>query len=246
MPVPPPDPVSDPLPRPTLTWEGCLTGARLMMPALPGIVVYGLAFGAASVNRGLTFGQSLSMSAIVYAGASQMVSLEMWRDVWTPAAIVTVAIVTATVNARFILMGATIQPWMRGAPVAQTAFNLFFLVDASWLIASRDRAEGGRDIGVLLGAGMISWVVWIAATAPGYWAGSLVAEPRTYALDLVMPIFFASLAASLWRGVRTSALPWGVAAVTALAVQALVPGYAFIVAGALAGAVTGALAREPV
>jgi hypothetical protein len=47
----------------------------------------------------------------------------------------------------------------------------------------------------------------------------------------------------LWRGVRAFALPWGVAGLVGIAVQALVPGYLFIVAGALAGAVTGALVR---
>jgi len=44
----------------------------------------------------------------------------------------------------------------------------------------------------------------------------------------------------LWKGART-ALPWLVAGIVALLVHALVPGYVFIIAGALAGVAAGML-----
>lgn len=229
--------------RPTLTVEGALLGARLLLPILPGLVVYALAFGAASGSRGLTLLESVGMSGLVYAGAAQMVSLELWQQSWTATALLTVALVTATVNARFVLMGASLQPWLRHGPPVRTALGLFFLVDASWILATRYREGGGRDLGVLFGAGILSWVAWVAGTIPGYLVGALVPEPRRFALDLVMPVFFAAMAVPLWKGLRVSALPWAVAGAVALAVQALVPGYLFIVAGALAGAVTGGLVR---
>ena len=221
-----------------------LLGARLSLPVLPGLVFYCLAFGAAAAHGHLSAFATVSMSAFVYAGAAQMLSLELWRDVWSPGALATVALVTATVNARMILMGASIQPWIRPLPAWLNALTLFFFTDANWLIGTRYHAEGGRDAGVLLGAGLVIWVVWVAATLPGYFAGALIGEPRLYALDLVLPVFFAILVVPLWRGWLRSALPWAVAAAAALAVQAIAPGYAFIVAGALSGALTGALLRD--
>lgn len=231
-------------PAATFTREGLLYGARLALPVIPGLVAFCLAFGTAAAHRGLTAGETLAMSAVVYAGIAQMLSLELWREVWTPASLATLGLVTATVNARMILMGASIQPWVRHAPTPFNAVNLFFLTDASWLIGMRYHAEGGRDLGVLSGAGIVIWVAWVAATLPGYLAGALVPDTRVLALDLVMPIFFSAMLVPLWRGFRAAALPWGIAALVALATQALVPGYAFIVVGALAGAVTGALVRE--
>ena len=65
-----------------------------------------------------------------------------------------------------ILMGASIQPWIRPLPTWLNAFNLFFLTDASWLIGTRYHAEGGRDVGVLFGAGVVIWIAWVAATLP--------------------------------------------------------------------------------
>jgi len=86
-------------------------------------------------------------------------------------------------------------------------------------------------------------MVWVASTLPGYLAGSLVPEPRRVGLDLLMPIFFAAMLVPLWRGFRP-ARPWAIAGAVAVAVHTLVPGYAFIVAGALAGAAAGALSDE--
>jgi predicted branched-subunit amino acid permease len=225
-------------PRPPLTLQGCLYGARLTLPLLPGVSVFASAFGAAAAQKGLTFAEALAMSAFVYAGASQMVALELWREAWSLSTILAIATVTAIVNARMILMGAAIQPWLAGAPTPRNVVNLFFLTDANWLLGMRYRAEGGNDHGVLLGVGLALWLIWTLATIPGYLAGALVARPERYGLDLVMPVFFSAMLVPLWKGPRL-ALPWAVAGVVALAVQALVPGYSFIIAGALAGALTG-------
>ena len=93
---------------------------------------------------------------------------------------------------------------------------------------------------LIFGAGFILWIAWIIATLPGFMAGALVTEPARYGIDLVMPIFFSAMIVPLWKGFGR-ARPWAVAGVVALAVEIFAPGYLFIVAGALAGALTGAL-----
>ena len=188
--------------RPPFTLAGSLEGARLVLPVLPGVCVFATAFGAAAAQKGMTVWQALSMSAFVYAGASQMVALELWRETWSLSTILTVMAVTATVNARMVLMGAAMQPWMAAAPPAQNALNLFFFTDANWLIGTRYRAEGGSDLGILFGAGVALWVVWILATLPGFLTGALIADPRRYGIDLVMPIFFSAMLVPLWKGLR--------------------------------------------
>jgi predicted branched-subunit amino acid permease len=222
-----------------LTLSGCLLGARRTLPLIPGMIVFASAFGAAAVQKGLTLAQTLGLSGFVFAGASQMVGLELWRDVWAPGSILAIMAVTAVINARMILIGAAIQPWLAKEPKARNALTAFFLTDANWLIATRYHNEGGRDVGVLLGSGLLLWVMWVLATIPGYLVGALVTDPRRFGLDLVMPVFFAAMLVPLWKGWRP-ARPWAVAAGVALIVQALVPGYAFIIAGALAGAAAGA------
>jgi branched chain amino acid efflux pump len=64
-----------------------------------------------------------------------------------------------------------------------------------------------------------------------------VPEPKHFGLDLVMPVYFCAMLLPLWKGAGP-ALPWLAAGTVAVIVHALVPGYVFIVAGALAGVAT--------
>ncbi|MCB5175521.1 MULTISPECIES: AzlC family ABC transporter permease [Microvirga] len=226
--------------RPFFSLAGLRHGARSAVPAFPGFIMFALAFGTAAAQKGLSFGEAMGLTGLVYAGASQMVALEIWQQVWSPATILTIVTVTAIVNSRMILLGATLQPWLRYEPKPRAALNLFLLTEAGWLISTRYYNEGGRDVGFLLGCAAILYVVWLLATLAGYFAGALVPEPRRFGLDLVMPIFFGIMLVPLWKGAKP-ALPWLVAGLVSLAVHALVPGYLFIAAGALAGVIAGML-----
>jgi predicted branched-subunit amino acid permease len=142
-----------------------------------------------------------------------------------------------------ILMGAELHPWIATRPNRFNAAQLYLLTDLNWLIASRHRAAGGHDLGVLVGAGLTTWAFWIACTVPGYLVGGLIADPKVYALDLVMPVYFTALLVPLWKGAKR-AVPWAVAGLVALAVSKLLPGHGFILAGALAGMLTAALQSD--
>src|SRR3954454_20245663 len=148
--------------RVALTLEGYLQGARMTLPLLPSIIVFAAAFGSLAAQKGMTWDQALAMSGIVFAGASQMVSIEIWREVWSLPALLEVMAVTAFVNARMILMSASLQPWLKHASGPQQALMLFLLTDANWLLGMRYRSEGGRDLGIYLGSGLILWVMWVA------------------------------------------------------------------------------------
>jgi predicted branched-subunit amino acid permease len=226
-----------------ITSGGMLLGIRRVSVLMPGIVVFAVAFGAAASAKGLSLFETVLMSVIVYAGVAQLVAMELWRPEWTWGAIAGLAVVTATVNARMVLQGASLQPWFAPYPKWLNALHLFFFTDANWLIGTRYHSEGGRDLGVLVGAGLALWLVWIAATIPGHVLGALISDPRAYGIDLVMPIFFAAMIVPLWRG-RRALLPWAVAGAVALITAKLVDGYAFIIVGSLSGALVGAFSDD--
>jgi predicted branched-subunit amino acid permease len=240
----PSDLKSEPPATNQLTLAGIRLGIRRVAVLMPGIVVFSVAFGAAAAAKGLSLFEAVLMSALVYAGVSQLVAMELWRPEWSWGAIAGLAVVTATVNARMVLQGASLQPWFARHPKLVNAAHLFFFTDANWLIGTRYHGEGGRDLGVLIGAGLVLWLVWVAATVPGYLLGALVSDPRQYGIDLVMPIFFAAMIVPLWRGKR-GALPWIIAGIVALVTVRFVDGYAFIIVGALSGAVAGAFLDDP-
>jgi 4-azaleucine resistance transporter AzlC len=220
------------------TPAGMLQGMRLSLPTLLPLFLFGSAFATLAAQKGLSLIEAAAMSAFVFAGASQFVAVEMWTHPLTASAIATMVLVTLSVNLRFMVLGAGIQPWLAGMPRSQLYPALLLMTDPGWLIAHRYRSDGGIDRAIFLGTGLAQWLIWIAAVLPGYFLGTLIAEPARYGLDLIMLTFFAAMMVPLWRG-RRRALSWLVAGAVALVVAQLVEGWWFIVAGALAGSVSG-------
>jgi predicted branched-subunit amino acid permease len=226
--------------RPSAQWtlKGLIRGARDALPIVPPTLVFAMALGTVAAQKGVTVFEIALMSAAVFGGAAQLASMEAWNPPLTLSAIITLAMITGVVNMRLLLMTASFRPWLGHLPAWQSYPTLLLTTDASWLIAERYRAEGGNDASVLLGSGILLWIVWVPAVAAGHVIGALISEPQRFALDQVMAIFFVAMLVPLWRGMR-KAIPWAVAGAVALAVQALVPGYWYMIAGALAGSIAG-------
>ena len=222
---------------------GVAEGTRLAVPAMPVMTLFGVAFGAFAAQKGFTLVETTLMSALMFAGASQFVAAEIWAHPMTVAAIATLCLVIATINMRFVLMTASLRPWLGGLPARHIYPALAVLTEPGWLIALRYRAEGGADASTLLGSGLGLWLVWIAGTAAGFLLGALVTDPQRYGLDLVMPVFFTVILVPLWGGAR-AAVPWAVAGAVALLAARYLPGSWYIIAGAAAGAITGGIQDE--
>jgi 4-azaleucine resistance transporter AzlC len=215
-------------------------GLRLALPVLPGMIAFELAVGATAARKGFSFLESLFMNLFVYAGMSQLVAMEVWPERVTIAALGALMFLCIVINARMLLITASLQPWLGALPPWKIYPALHIVVDPGWLIAMRYRAEGGSDIGVFFGSSVMLAIAWMSATTAGHFAGALITDPRRFGIDLVMPVFFAAMLIPLWRGPRRGAA-WLVAGVVALLVQQLFGGWWFIVAGAVAGSLAGGL-----
>jgi predicted branched-subunit amino acid permease len=234
---------SDDTGKPTWSLSGLKLGAMLMLPALPGMIAFGIAVGATAARKGFTLIDSILMNVLIYGGASQMVAMEVWPQRITLASLAALALLAGTVNARMLLFGASLRPWLGPLPGWQIYPMLQMSTDPGWLISMRYRADGGSDAAVFLGGGLLVWAAWQAGTTGGYLMGALVSDPRRIALDLVMPIFFSTMLVPLWRG-RRRAIAWGIAGAVALATEYLVSGWWFVITGALAGSLAEGFAAD--
>jgi predicted branched-subunit amino acid permease len=224
--------------RPTASITGFHLGVRLALPVLPGMIAFGLAVGATAARKGFSGLDNLLMNVFVYAGMSQLVAMEAWPERCTPATMAALALLCATINARMLLITASLHPWLGPLPASQIYPALHLVTDPGWLIAMRYRGEGGSDAGVFFGSSVMLFLAWLGAAAAGHIGGALIADPRRYGIDLVMPVFFAAMLIPLWRGARR-ATAWAVAGAVALVTQQLASGWWFVVAGAVAGSVAG-------
>ena len=92
----------------TFTWSGALLGVRRSLALILSVCTYGVAFGVLARQTGLSLTEATLMSAVVRAGASQLVVLGLWS---TPLPVVAIVFTTLLVNLRFLLMGAALRPW---------------------------------------------------------------------------------------------------------------------------------------
>lgn len=222
----------------TLTPAGALRGARETIPFMPGLAAFGMAFGAAAAQKGLTLAEACLSSGLVFAGLAQMVALEGWTRNWTFSSLIALGLLTFTINLRHVLMAASMRPWLGQLPAWQSYASLLLLADNNWAASMRYRAEGGADAGYFVGGGFVTWVLWVVATAAGHVVGGGVPDPKAIGIDLVVPAFFIAMLLPNWRG-RREAVGWGTAAVASLAASYLLPGWWFIAIGAVAGALAG-------
>ena len=229
--------------RPSWSLDGLRLGAVLILPAVPGMMAFGIAVGATAARKGFALTESVLMNLVVYGGASQMVAMEAWPQRITLASAAALALLVATVNARMLLFGASLRPWLGPLPAWQVYPMLQLTTDPGWIICMRYRAQGGNDAGVFLGGALVVWAAWLSSTTAGWLMGALVADPRQIALDLVLPIFFSAMLIPLWRG-RRRAIAWGIAGAVALATQHLVSGWWFVITGALAGSIAEGFAED--
>ena len=220
------------------TLEGFRQGALEILPLMPGLFAFGLAFGTVAARKGFSLVDALAMSATVYAGVAQLVALETWPDTLTLPAIGGIVLVTALISSRFLLIGASLRPWLGSQPAAKIYPTLFLLVEPNWLMSMRYRTNGGSDPAYLLGGGTVVYVIWIISTAAGYALGTSIGDPHTFGIDMVMPAFFTAMLISMWRGARASA-GMIVGGVVAIAVDFVFGGLWYLIAGALAGSIAG-------
>lgn len=222
---------------PPFTLAGFKAGAIGAGPMIPGVILFGVSFGVISGTVGLTPLEATIMSAWVNAGTAQMASMQAWSD---PAPILAVFLTTLAMNARYLLLGATLRPWLHALPPAKVYASLFAMGDGNWALTMRERAAGRDDAAFLFGSGAAMWVTWVSATAAGNAFGRALAHPERYGVDFILIAFFAVMLPAFLRA-RKDVAPLIVAIAAGLMVEWLIDGPFYILAGALAGSVTGAL-----
>lgn len=225
-------------PRVTFTRHGVWRGARLAMPLVIGTFPFGLVVGILSDARGLSLLETLVMSALVFAGSSQLLALEIWAE---PAPVAAVTLAALVVNMRLAPMGAALAPWLDRLRGWRLWGTLATLVDHSYALSAADQRRGGRDAGFLLGVGLVLWLFWLVAVAIGHIFGAAVRLPPGHPLYFAAVATFCAILVPVWQGVRRDLLPWALAAAVALAAWKAGLGAPWpLLAGALSGAALGA------
>lgn len=208
-----------------------------MAPLSLFVVVFGLAFGVAALAHGLSGFEAMVMSSLVFAGVAQFAVLELWG---AEIPLLPLVATTLAINARHLLMGAAIQPWLAHLPPGQRYGSLVLMSDSNWAMAVADWQRGETNLGMLVGGGIMLWVTWLFGTLLGVLFGSGIEAPERFGLDVIMGCFLLAMLLG-GRHDLSMLLPWSVAALAAIAAMAWLPPHSHVIVGALAGGLAGLL-----
>ncbi len=192
-----------------------LDGVAAALPATLFIAPFAALCGVVAAETGLSLGETIAFSVLVFAGAAQLAALELMR---AGAPWIVVAVSGLVVNLRFVLYSATLAPYFRRLSFAAKSVVAYCTVDnavsgfLSW--RRRDAATPRERALYVVAIGAHGWLVWQSFTIVGHQLGPLM---DAEALRIVAPVAFLALATPL----LTSAPRWAVAIVAAALAVAL-------------------------
>lgn len=168
-----------------------LSGLRSgLVPALSA-APFGMLFGAVAVAQGLSITETSLMSLTIFAGASQLVGVELFGH--RVAAWLIIASIVA-VNFRHVLYSAAIMPAIRHFSMPKKLTAFFLLTDPQFAeTLKRFEATGRVSFSWYLGVGAALYGLWNIMTLVGATIGGFISDPEALGLDILLPIYFLNL-----------------------------------------------------
>jgi len=190
---------------------GALAGAPLMV----GVVPWGVVAGVAMVGAGLTQGQAVAMSLLVFAGSAQLAVLPLLiakAPLWVMYA------TALAVNLRYVIYSAVLAPHFEHLSRPWRALLSYVMVDGMFAVfVAKYRPEEGRahKHWFFLGGSLVMWTGWQAASMVGIFAGALI--PQSWSLEFAATLALIAVLVPLLhdRAVVCAALAAGGVALAA-------------------------------
>lgn len=219
-------------------WQGFRAGAPFVLVVAP----FGLLFGVVATEAGMDLWQTMAMTVLVIAGASQFAAVQLLSD----HAPVLVAVLTGlAVNMRMAMYSASLAPHLGKAGLGMRALVAYFLVDQSYAVSVADYEQRParplpEKLAFFFGSMTPIAPLWYGFTLVGAVAGAAI--PPAYALDFAVPITFIAIVAPSLRS-----LPHIAAAFVSVAVAlalAWMPYNSGLMIAALLAMITGAFIEK--
>ncbi|MEQ5323661.1 AzlC family ABC transporter permease [Proteus vulgaris] len=153
-------------------------GALHVLPLCLAVIPWGILAGSMAVDAGLTFAQSVGMSAIIFAGAAQLVTLGL---VVSGAGMLTIIVSVFFITAQHLLYGLTLRPHVAHLKWYQRITIGFLLTDELFAVSAQPKVK--LTPAYMIGAGLCFYLAWVAVSIVGIIMASQVSDLSRYHLD---------------------------------------------------------------
>ncbi len=205
--------------RQTNPW---LMGIKDALPLMGGYVSVAVSFGVIALQSGFSIWETIAISTLIYAGASQFLFVAM---VASGAPIWLVIALTLLINARHVVYGPNLAPYISKSPwwialMHGLTDQIFALADTRL-----PQLESNHRLAWFSGATLIAWMSWVGGTALGaIMGGELIAQWPLLGevLPFALPALFLVLLAPRFNSITWAAT---LATATLVALTIKVAGY---------------------
>lgn len=169
-----------------------LTGALHMTPLNLAVVPWAILAGSMAVDSGLTFAQSVAMSAMVFAGAAQLVTLGLLNS---GAGVITIIVSVFFITSQHLLYGLTLRPHVRPFSPLQRAGIGFLLTDELFAVSVAGRQR--LSFAYLFGAGLSFYLVWVLVSILGIVLAHSISDLSQLRLDFSVVVTLLAIVVPL-------------------------------------------------
>ncbi len=212
-----------------------LDGIRSTAPVQLGSFPFAFVCGVTAYTSGLDFWSATGMSVIMFAGASQLVALQLLTQ-GTPVAVVILS--ACIVNLRFFMYSATLAPHYKTLALPWKLLFAATMTDQGFAVTMTRFGPSWtpeQKRWFAFGSGLVMWVSWQVAALLGFVVGSGI--PSEWSLEFAVPLTFLALTVPALRD-RPLVAAFIVAGAVGVAGHAL-PLNLGLMTAAAAGIVTG-------
>ncbi len=215
-----------------------ILGAKQIAPLLVGAIPFGMSTGLYSVESGFSVFESFLMSVFIFAGASQVATVNLLS---TDAPLWIVIATAGLINLRFLIYSATVSPFIHKASRSLRTFMAYAMTDHAFIIITREKYTGQDRSAYYLGACMLVWLVWQIAFLVGSIFGKVI--PESWSLEFSLPLVFLFFTVPLLK-TKENVIAAAVAALSAIIFVPLLPIQSGLIVSILCGAFAGIAAKK--
>ncbi|MBE4906711.1 AzlC family ABC transporter permease [Bacillus luteolus] len=217
--------------------EGVQAGVSIGLGYMP----IALTFGLIAKSTGLSVSETILMSLLVFAGASQYIALSLLA---VGTGVFEIILTTFIVNIRHLLMSASLNEKVEDDHPGKKALYAFGVTDETFSVSAIK--EGTVSTGYMFGVIIIAYSSWVINSGIGHVIGSSLPQTLQESMSVALyAMFVGLLVPSMKKHKKVIVLAGAAAICNTLFSQFLSTGWAIVLATLVAAVVVEFFAKSP-
>lgn len=163
-------------------------GFIAVLPIVIGYFPIAVGFGLLSKNTGISFKDTSLHSIMVFAGASQFMSLDLIKS---GVGMNSIILATFLLNLRHIMMSASLAVNFKNIDRKYLPLIAFGITDETFSVASFNKDK--INLQFILTVNMLAYLSWVSGTIVGFLVGEALPKALQSSLDIGLYAMFAAL-----------------------------------------------------